>query len=336
MTIAQIGEERAAVRIGDSLFVNDDCVHAARVHLPDNSVDLIVTDPPYGIDGDRLHRHYNRDESYVIDGYVEVPAATYNTFSRSWIAEAERVLRPGGQLYIVSGYTNLYDVLDGLRATSLREINHIIWKYNFGVFTSSKYVSSHYHLLYYAKPGGRRTFNTECRFGLQERDASGALNYQDREDVWIINREYKPGRTKNKNELPSELLQKILAYSSSEGDTVCDFFLGGGSTARVAIGMNRRCIGFEVSTNTFDSRVPTLHGVEGGHLLREQRVPRIQPIENQGKPWDESDLQRLLTRYTALRELGSTKSRAVDALCSEFKRGTWSIRKALKRYAVAD
>ena len=51
-------------------FFNGDCVEGARRHLPDGSVDLIVTDPPYGIGGDRLHKHYNRSEEFVVDGYV--------------------------------------------------------------------------------------------------------------------------------------------------------------------------------------------------------------------------------------------------------------------------
>ena len=144
--------------LADRAFYNLDCLRGAIEHLSDESVDLIVTDPPYGIDGDRLHRHYNRDEPFVIDGYVEVDRGVYNAFSRAWIAQAYRVLRPGGQIYVISAYTNLYDVLDALRSTDLREINHLIWKYNFGVYTSTKFVSSHYHILYYAKPGGRRTF----------------------------------------------------------------------------------------------------------------------------------------------------------------------------------
>jgi site-specific DNA-methyltransferase (adenine-specific) len=93
--------------VGDRVFYNTDCVRGALDHLADASVDLIVTDPPYGIDGDRLHRHYNRDERFVIDGYVEVDRRAYNAFSRAWIAQASRVLRPGGLLYVISGYTNL-------------------------------------------------------------------------------------------------------------------------------------------------------------------------------------------------------------------------------------
>ena len=55
-----------------NVFFNMDCIDGCRQHIPDNSVDLIITDPPYGINGDTLHKHYNRKESFVIDGYVEV------------------------------------------------------------------------------------------------------------------------------------------------------------------------------------------------------------------------------------------------------------------------
>jgi site-specific DNA-methyltransferase (adenine-specific) len=311
------------------LFVNADCIEGAKAHLADGSVDLIVTDPPYGIEGDRLHRHYNRDERFVIEGYVEVDRRSYADFSRAWIAQAERVLRPGGSLYVVSGYTNLYDVLDALRATSLREINHIIWKYNFGVYTSRKYVSSHYHILYYAKPGGRRTFNLQSRYALDENaPQGGSLNYRDREDVWIINREYKPGRIKNKNELPKALLQKIIAYSSNPGDLVCDFFFGGGSTAAVAIGMNRRFSGFEISPRTFRSRVAALRAIVPGSLLAPEPDPHI--VKNRGKLWSEAESAQLISRYRDLHAAGVTKGAIVNMLSAEFARGAWAIRKRLR------
>lgn len=316
----------------DRAFYNLDCLLGAPAHLPDASVDLIVTDPPYGIDGDRLHRHYNRDERFVIDGYVEVDRGEYNAFSRAWIAQAARVLRPGGQLFVVSGYTNLYDVLDALRATDLREINHLIWKYNFGVYTSAKFVSSHYHILYYAKPGGRRTFNLQARFALDETaSGGGSRNYRDREDVWVINREYKPGRSKNKNELPRALLQKIIAYGSNEGDLVCDFFMGGGSTAAVALGMRRRFAGFEISEKTFRSRVPALRTIVAGSLLEPKPQPHVVP--NRGKSWSDDEAQRLGDRYRALHATGATKASIVDTLSAEFARGAWAIRKRLRQLA---
>jgi len=324
------------VRIGDNIFINADAVKGAIRHLPDNSVDLIITDPPYGINGDQLHAHYNRDEHFVVGQYIEVPAARYKAFSREWIAQAERVLRPGGQLYVVSGYTHLHHVLNALRQTSLREINHIIWKYNFGVYTSTKFVSSHYHVLYYAKPGGKRTFNLQSRFSTTEKHAAGgSANYRDREDVWIINREYKRGQQKNKNELPRALLQKMLQYSSREADVVCDFFMGSCSTAAVAIGLNRRFIGFELSKPTFDRFVPQIKQVVPGELLASISSPTPHAIENCGKPWTESEVQSLLSRSRALPAEGLRKRDILTALCAEFQRGPFAIQKVLKQRASA-
>jgi site-specific DNA-methyltransferase (adenine-specific) len=237
-------------------FYNEDCIKGAKKYLKDKSIDLMICDPPYGINGDKLDRHYNRDESNVLDGYVDVPERAYPDFSMNWIKEAERVLRPGGSIYIVSGYSNLYHILNALKISNLREINHIIWKFNFGVYTTKKYVSSHYHILYYIKTGGTVTFNTNAFFPNSEKASNGRnLNYLDREDVWMINREYKPGQIKNKNELPKSLLTKMILYSSNPNDLVCDFFLGGFSTAEVAIGLGRNACGFEINKIAFDYQI---------------------------------------------------------------------------------
>jgi site-specific DNA-methyltransferase (adenine-specific) len=234
-------------------YYNIDCIEGAKKYLQNNSVDLIITDPPYGINGDKLDKHYNRNENNVIDGYVEVPEKEYPQFSINWIKEAERVLRPGGSIYIVSGYSNLRHILNALAETQLKERNHIIWKYNFGVYTSKKYISSHYHILFYTKPSGEITFNKNAFFNDNEKkENGGSMNYADREDVWIINREYKPGQIKNKNQLPTTLLKKMILYSSNPNDMVCDFFLGSFSTAKVALSLGRRACGFELNKNAFD------------------------------------------------------------------------------------
>jgi site-specific DNA-methyltransferase (adenine-specific) len=299
-----------------STFYNCDCISGAAAHIPDGSVDLIITDPPYGIDGHLLHRHYNRREEYVIGDYVDVPKEEYAAFSEKWIRQAERVLRPGGSLYIVSGYTHLIDILNGLKKTSLQEVNHIIWKYRFGVFTKNKYISSHYHILFYEKLGGTRTFNPESRYGFCEKDTDGtSLNNTDREDVWIINREYKPGKKKNKNELPLSLLTKMIQYSSNEGDLVLDFFLGGFSTARVAIGLDRRATGFELSAPVFEAKVAELASIEPGDLLPALRRPAAGSQKNRG------------TRMTAE---GIPRYRIIAALGGQLGRGRFAIARALK------
>ncbi len=321
------------VEVSGCRFFNGDAVKMSRLALCEDSVDLIITDPPYGIEGDSLDKHYNRNEEYVVEGYVDVPAQDYADFSRAWIREAERVLRPGGSIYVVSGYTNLYHILDALRDTSLQEINHIIWKYNFGVFTRRKYVSSHYHILYYAKPGGERVFNLKSRYGLDERDDRGrSLNYADREDVWLINREYKPGEAKNRNELPKELLMKLMQYSSDRGDLVCDFFLGGFSTAEVALGMDRDSVGFEISEGAFAHGLEKISRIQRGSLISSLRRPKSgEKRHNRGKPWSEEELDRLARRFEGLLAEGYSKRDAVEMIGKELGRGRFGIQYALRR-----
>ncbi len=312
-------------------FYNMDCIEGCKEHVGDGSVDLIVTDPPYGIEGHTLHKHYNRNEEFVIDGYIEVPTEQYAEFSRAWIAEAERILRPGAAMYVVSGYTHLTDILIALRATSLQEVNHLVWKYNFGVYTTRKYISSHYHILYYTKPGKKSVFNTFSRFGPKEKTPTGgSQNYLDREDVWSINREYKPGQRKNKNELPTQLLTKILQYNSNEGDLVCDLFLGSFSTAKVALALNRRALGFEKSKTAFDHQIAEIASIRVGALLTDLRVPDRSRAKNQGRPWTDSDKIALAARYKHLSSQSLKKKAIVETLCDEFGRGRFAVAKVLK------
>jgi site-specific DNA-methyltransferase (adenine-specific) len=238
---------------------NQSCIDGMREHVADGSVDLIFTDPPYGIDGDGLDVHYHRDESNVVQGYIDVPLSQYAKFSQDWISECARVLRPGGSLYIVSGYTNLHHVLNALHSTDLEEINHIIAKYSFGVSTKNKFVSSHYHVLFWQKPdkkGQRRTFNSNWKY-TDQKDS-----YHDRLTVQDMPRAHNPGQTKNKNQLSEDFIEKFIMYSSNRGDTVMDCFGGGFTTARTALRYGRNFIGFELNKHAYDAFVPTLSQVE--------------------------------------------------------------------------
>lgn len=238
---------------------NQDCISGMREHVADNSIDLIFTDPPYGIDGDSLDVHYNRDESTVVPGYVDVPKSKYGEFSQDWIAECARVLRPGGSLYIVSGYTCLHHILNALHATDLQEVNHIIAEYSFGVSTKNKFVSSHYHVLFWEKPGkgqSKRTFNSNWKY-TDQKDS-----YHDRLTVQELPRDYKPGEVKNKNQLSEEFIKKFIMYSSNRGDTVLDCFGGGFTTGRTALRWGRNFVGFELNKHAFDAFVPTLNTVQ--------------------------------------------------------------------------
>jgi len=238
---------------------NQDCVEGMREHIKDGTVDLIFTDPPYGIEGDKLDAHYNRDESNVVPGYIDVPLDTYAEFSNNWITECARALRPGGSIYIVSGYTNLHHVLNALHATDLEEINHIIAKYSFGVSTKKKWVSSHYHVLFWQKPDKgkqKKTFNTNV-FYTDQKDS-----YHDRLTVQDMPRDYKPGQIKNKNQISEDFIKKFILYSSNRGDTVLDPFCGGYTTAKTALRYGREFVGFELNEHAHNAFVPLLAEVE--------------------------------------------------------------------------
>jgi len=308
------------------MYYNEDCIEGAKKYLKNNSIDLIISDPPYGINGDKLDKHYNRDESNVINGYVEVSTKEYPEFSLKWIKEAERVLRPGGSIYIVSGYSQLRHILNALSDTKLEEKNHIIWKYNFGVYTSKKYISSHYHILYYIKPGGDVTFNTNAFYADSEKSENGgSLNYQDREDVWIINREYKPGQVKNKNELPKSLLTKMILYSSNPNDMVCDFFLGSFSTAKVAIGLGRKTCGFEINKNAFDYQIKEIDMIKSGELLLDLRKVPENKLYNKGKPLSIEETKQIMSEFFKLQQKGFSQKTACDKISEKYGRGYWSV-----------
>jgi len=229
-----------------------------REHVTDDSVDLIFTDPPYGIEGDTLDVLYHRDEGNVVPGYIDVPLNNYAQFSKDWINECARVLRPGGSIYIVSGYTNLHHILNALHESELEEVNHIIAKYTFGVNATKKWVSSHYHVLFWEKPAKgkqKRTFNNSYKY------TDNKDSYNDRLSVQDMPRDYKPGQIKNKNQLSEDFIEKFIRYSSNRGDTVLDCFGGGLTTGRTALRWGRNFIGFELNTHAYDAFLPTLDEV---------------------------------------------------------------------------
>jgi hypothetical protein len=79
--------------------------------------------------------------------------------------------------------------------------------------------------------------------------------------VLVIDRDYKPGELKNKNQLPEALVERLIAYSSKPGDIVLDPFLGGFTSARVALRMGRKAWGFEINPSAYDAFAPGLAAI---------------------------------------------------------------------------
>lgn len=300
---------------------NQDCVVGAKQHIKTESVDLLICDPPFGIGEASFDKHYNRDKSNVVSGYVEAPD-NYEEWCVEWLTQAHRVLKPNGSFYLVSGYTRLGEILNAMKATGFHVVNHIIWKYNFGVYTKNKFVSAHYHILYATKSQNAKPhFNTFCRFGPQEKKKNKSLLYQDLEDVWTINKEYAPGQKKNANKLPEALVEKMVLYSSRVGDVVCDFFLGNFTTANVAKRLGRVPMGFEMNPEGFTDRVDHL----GTIVEKIPKPPVVKRPKNQGKPITEEERQEMHRLYQRAMADEMTKKDAIGLLMDEFERGKFSI-----------
>lgn len=222
--IQQIG----SFKIDQTYF--QDCIRGMQ-SLPTKSIDLIIADPPFGLDFSGKESIYNRDSAYVVEDYGEIQS-NYNDFTERWIFQLPRIMKPTSSAYIFSGWTNLEDILRSIRKSGLTVLNHLIWQYQFGVYTKIKFVTSHYHILFLAKDPKKYYFNKIEHYPT---------------DIWDIKREYSPGRKKNGTKLPVQLIQRCIDFSSKPGDIILDPFMGNGTTAEAAKANYRHFIGFEIN-----------------------------------------------------------------------------------------
>jgi len=189
-----------------------DCIDGMSL-IPSERIDLIITDPPFAIDFCAQRSNYNRTGSRVLEGYNEISSEKYLEFTQLWMKQAFRVLSEHGSAFIFSGWNNLKDILIAADDIGFVTVNHIIWKYQFGVVCKRRFVTSHYHCLFLCKDDKKRKFFNCSRYGPDSRSTNGgSLRYQDMEDVWNIKREYWHGDKKTPTKLPAELIVKILIY----------------------------------------------------------------------------------------------------------------------------
>jgi len=199
------------------------------ISLANESVDLIIIDPPFSIGFNGKPSNYNRKSENVEDDYTEWDLEYNLDVAR----ECHRILKKFGTIWLIMGWTNLRLWECAFRSYFHNQIGHVIWKYQFGVYAKRKPTTSHYHLMIYTKKDKKWTWNQQ--------------GYD--EDVWIINRPYQRGGKKYPNKLPDELVENIIIRSSNPGDVIYDCFVGSGTTVKIANELGRIGIGSDIKNN---------------------------------------------------------------------------------------
>ena len=281
-------------KLGNQILCGD-CVEVLRsVEKP--FADLVFADPPFNI-GYKYDKYHDRKAS-----------EKYLAWTRDWIGECVRVLKPHGSLYIAIGdeyAAHIKLILEDEHRLTLR--NWIIWHYTFGQQTKTKFARSHTHILYFVKDAKHFTFNDEMVRVISDRQKK----YRDKraypagkipDDVW---NEYPricgtfSERTGHPCQMPESLLARILRASSNAGDWVLDPFCGSGTTATVACKLGRHYTTIDLSETYVEAtrqRIAESNGlpVEGNSqldwpehadaelrwLYSENKIPRRQLCES--------------------------------------------------------
>lgn len=214
--------------------------------IQDNMVDLIFADPPFNLKKEYAN---GRSDDLTISEYIN--------WSKKWLDECVRILKPGGSLYIynIPKWCVYYATYLNSKLFFQNWIA-IDMKNSFPI--KDKYTPSHYGLLYFTKGVKAKTFNKQrlpiqtCRHCGGEYKDYGGYKYKmnvlgvNIADVWYDIFPVRNGKNRLYNELSVKLLDRIISFSSNEEDLILDPFGGSGTTYAVAELLNRKWIGIEL------------------------------------------------------------------------------------------
>ncbi len=238
--------EPAALLPLDTILMRD-CVEAMR-SLPDKSIDLIFADPPYNLQlGGDLYRPDGSQVDAVDDDWDKFDTfAAYDAFTRAWLAEARRILKDDGTIWVIGSYHNIFRVGTAVQDLGFWILNDIIWRKANPMpnFKGTRFTNAHETLIWASKgEKARYTFNYRSMKTLND-------ELQMRSD-WEFpicggqERLKKDGVKVHPTQKPEALLYRILLASTKKGDVVLDPFFGTGTTGAVARRLGRRWIGIE-------------------------------------------------------------------------------------------
>ncbi|WNO53587.1 site-specific DNA-methyltransferase [Stakelama saccharophila] len=228
-------------------ILTGDCIAAMR-SLPAKSVDMIFADPPYNLQlGGDLNRPDGSRVDAVNDAWDKFDSfAAYDAFTRQWLAEARRILKDNGSIWVIGSYHNIFRVGTAIQDSGFWILNDVVWRKANPMpnFRGTRFTNAHETLIW-ASMGekAKYTFNYRSMKTLND-------ELQMRSD-WEFpicggpERLKKDGHKVHPTQKPEALLYRVLLATTQAGDVVLDPFFGTGTTGAVAKRLGRRWIGIE-------------------------------------------------------------------------------------------
>lgn len=239
--------------------------------MPDASVDLTVTSPPYNIG-----KEYE----------VCRPLEEYLAWCEVWMREVHRVTKPGGAFWLNLGYVAIEDRGRAVPLPYLMwnrspffMLQEIVWHYGAGVASRLGFSPRNEKWLWYVKDPETYTFNLDdvrdpdVKYPNQKKNGKLKCNPLGKNpgDVWILPKvtsgagRASQERTPHPAQFPLAVITRIILACSNEGDVVLDPFAGSGSTLVAGLTVSRRTLGIEIRPDYCAIAQRRIEAARAGH-----------------------------------------------------------------------
>ena len=244
--------------------------------LPDQSVDLIIADPPYNASKGNALSMQSRALpgsggawNKIAEVWDEMTLQDYLNFTLSWLSEARRVLKPTGSMWVHGTYHSAGITNVTMQMLDIEIINEIVWykRNSFPNLAGRRLTASHETILW-AHRGGKRAYRfnyAHSKSGNFSDDALKAPGKQMR-TVWDL------PNNKPRNELahgrhpaqkPVRLVRRCIQLSAAPGNVCVVPFAGSGSECVAAKEEGLHFIGFETDASYVDIALARLSAGDG-------------------------------------------------------------------------
>ncbi len=239
--------------IKTDVVLRGDCIEVLK-GLPDACVDMVFADPPYNLQlGGDLLRPDNSKVDAVDDDWDQFESfAAYDAFTRAWLGECRRVLKPEGSIWVIGSYHNVFRLGAAIQDLGFWVLNDIIWRKSNPMpnFKGTRFTNAHETLIWAARSREQKryTFNYDALKAFNE-------DTQMRSD-WTLalctgeeRLKDDEGKKAHPTQKPEALLHRVLLAATRPGDVVLDPFFGTGTTGAAAKRLGRHFIGVEREEN---------------------------------------------------------------------------------------